>query len=232
MAEAAPSPGEASPSGKGLRERIKACIPRSLLIRDLGADPGNRFLLTFDDGPHPDTTPKVLERLAAHDARAVFFVVGRQAAAAPALLRDIHARGHRIGNHSFQHANDGDPWFLQYLRDLRRCQALVQRETGVAPRLFRPPKGHLSPTSLITPRLLGLRLVNWSMNVRDWACQSREQALAAARQLVRLTRPGDIVLLHDGNRFVVDILDHALPQFAAAGFDLRTAADRLQQDRL
>jgi peptidoglycan-N-acetylglucosamine deacetylase len=211
----------------GIRERIKDCIPRNLLIRDLGSDPGNRVLLTFDDGPNPEVTPAVLDRLDTHDVRSVFFVVGRLAAAAPEILRDIHARGHHLGNHSYWHANDGDPWFLAYLRDLRRCQALVQRETGVTPRLFRPPKGHLSPTSLSTPRLLGMRLVNWSTNVRDWACRSQEQALAAAEQLVRLTKPGDIVLLHDGNRFVIDILDYALPKFVASGLDLRTAVDRL-----
>jgi peptidoglycan/xylan/chitin deacetylase (PgdA/CDA1 family) len=185
------------------------------------------LLLTFDDGPDRDVTPAVLERLQAYDARAVFFVVGRRAASAPDLVAAIHEGGHRVGNHTYSHRNDGNPWFLAYLNDVRRCQHAISHAIGAGPVLFRPPRGHLSPTTLMVPSLLGLRVVNWSLNVRDWACRSREEALEAARELDRRVQPGDIVLLHDDNRYLLDLLDYLLPSLRDRGFDLRNAAERL-----
>jgi peptidoglycan/xylan/chitin deacetylase (PgdA/CDA1 family) len=213
----------ARPSGP--RELIKKLIPESLLRRDLGGAAGNRILLTFDDGPDPQVTPAVLTRLQAYGARAIFFVVGRRVAQAPDTLKLIREAGHRIGNHSYDHVNSGDPWFGDYLADLKRCQAIVRQAVGEPPSLFRPPKGHLSFTSLIAPRLIGLSTINWSMNVRDWSCRTEEQARTAAISLADGTRPGDIVLLHDDNRFVLPILDFVLPRFVAQGFDLRSAVD-------
>jgi peptidoglycan/xylan/chitin deacetylase (PgdA/CDA1 family) len=211
----------------GPREWFKRLIPESLLKRDLGATAANRVLLTFDDGPDPDVTPAVLSRLQAYGARAIFFVVGRRVAASPATLKLIREAGHRIGNHSYAHANSGDPWFGDYLDDLKRCQAIVHQAVGEPPSLFRPPKGHLSFTSLVAPRLIGLSTVNWSMNVRDWSCRTEEQARTAAISLADGTRPGDIILLHDDNRFVIQILDFVLPRFAAKGFDLHSAVDSI-----
>jgi peptidoglycan/xylan/chitin deacetylase (PgdA/CDA1 family) len=210
-----------------LRSRVKGLIPASLVLRDLGPRSEPLLLLTFDDGPDPDVTPGVLDRLDAHDARAVFFVVGRRAAAHPALVREIHRRGHCIGNHTFEHRNDADPWFPGYLRELRRCQAVVRECADVTPRLFRPPKGHLSLTSLTVPKLLGLRTVNWSLNVRDWACKTPEAARQAAEELDRQVQGGQIVLLHDDNPHVLELLDIVLPRLRGRGFDLRSAAGRL-----
>ncbi len=206
---------------------LKAIIPSALLVRRLSAGHGRRILLTFDDGPDPEVTSAVLTRLEAHDARAVFFVVGRRAARVPHLLKLIQEKGHVIGNHSFAHNNDGDPWALDYFHDMRRCQDLVQEHTQARPSLFRPPRGHVSLKSLILPRLLGLRTVNWSLNVRDWKCRTREEALVAAEQLVREAAPGQIVLLHDDNPRVLDILDYVLPLLKSRGFDLRTGIDLL-----
>jgi peptidoglycan/xylan/chitin deacetylase (PgdA/CDA1 family) len=211
-----------------LRERVKTLIPRALVTRDLGGSAGTqpRLLLTFDDGPDPLVTPQVLERLDAFHARAVFFVVGRRADAAPELVRQIRDRGHRIGNHTYSHPNDGDPPFRTYLADVRRCQDVVRRCTNTTPELFRPPKGHLSLTSLTVPKVVGLRTINWSLNVRDWACRTAEQAVDAGRQLETRAASGQIVLLHDDNIFVLDLLDYVLPRLRARGFDLRSALDR------
>jgi peptidoglycan/xylan/chitin deacetylase (PgdA/CDA1 family) len=215
----------APPAGISARERVKNLIPRGLLVRDLGAGAGSRLLLTFDDGPSPEVTPGVLSRLAQYQARALFFVVGKRVEAHPDLVRSLTAGGHKIGNHTYSHRNDRDPGFLDYLADVRRCQQLVETIAGDSPKHFRPPKGHLSPTSLTVPRLLGMRTMNWTLNVRDWACRTSEQALAAAQALDSQVKAGQIVLLHDDNPAVLDLLDYVLPRLAERGFDLHSAID-------
>ncbi len=210
-----------------IRAGVKNLIPRSLLIRSLPAPAGDRLLLTFDDGPDPAVTPAVLDRLQAFDARAVFFVVGRLAEACPDLLARIRDEGHVLGNHTYTHNNERDPPFREYKRDVARCQDVVRRATGITPALFRPPKGHLSPVSLLVPRLLGLRTVNWTLGVRDWACRSGEAAMTAAALLEEQAAPGQIVVLHDDNRYLPEILDKVLPVFRNRGYDLASAAGQL-----
>jgi len=212
----------ARPAGQGLRERLKAAIPEWLLVRDLGPAAGRTLLFTFDDGPDRQVTPEVLARLQAHGIRGVFFVIGAHVDAAPELLVESHRRGHVIGNHTYSHRAP-DPWFVEYFRDVKRCQDTVRRHLGEAPRLFRPPKGHLSGASLTIPKMLGLRTMNWSLNVRDWECESPADARRAAERLVREARDGNIVLLHDNRPLLVPLLDFALPRLVAEGFDLRAA---------
>jgi len=209
-----------------LRTRLKSAIPSSLLVRDLGPTRERSLLLTFDDGPDAKITPEVLVRLEAYKVKAVFFVIGERVDALPELTRRIRQSGHAIGNHTYLHRAP-DPWFGEYLADVRRCQVAVERHAAVRPRLFRPPKGHLSPASLAIPKMLGLTTMNWSLNVRDWACETEQQALQAAERLVREAAPGRIVLLHDDRPLLLPLLDFALPRLVDAGFDLSSACARL-----
>jgi peptidoglycan-N-acetylglucosamine deacetylase len=209
-----------------VRRELKSLIPERLVTHTLAAPAGARVLLTFDDGPNRAVTPRVLERLDRYGARGVFFVVGHQVERSPELVPLIVSHGHLVGNHTYQHRNDRDPWFLEYLQDLRRCQTIVA-EHGPVPRLFRPPRGHLSFTTLAASQLLGLRMIHWSLNVRDWTCHSHEDAIAAAEALERQVVAGQIIDLHDGNPFILDLLDHALPRLKDRGFDLASAVDEL-----
>jgi peptidoglycan/xylan/chitin deacetylase (PgdA/CDA1 family) len=200
------------------KDQIKRLIPRSLLVRNLKLEAGNSVLFTFDDGPDAKVTPAVLERLRRRHAKAVFFVVGRRIGDAPELLGRIHEEGHLIGNHSFVHSNGLQPWFVAYLQDILRCQRLVAKTAGVRPRLFRPPLGRLSPTTLIAPRLAGLRTMNWSLDSHDWRCRTVEQAQRAAQDVCAKIRGGDILLMHDDHPFVLELLDILLSGCPA--FDL------------
>lgn len=210
------------PAGQGLRDRVKAAIPECVLQRHLGPAAGRTLLFTFDDGPDRHVTPEVLSRLEAHGIRGVFFVIGAHADAAPDVLAEVHRLGHVIGNHTYSHRAP-DPWFGEYFRDVKRCQDTVRRHVGVTPRLFRPPKGHVSGASLTVPRMLGLRTMNWSLNVRDWECESPADARRAAERLVREAQGGNIVLLHDNRPLLLPLLDFALPRLVAAGFDVAAA---------
>ena len=211
------------------RQMIKSLIPQMLLITRLSRNAGqnNSLLLTFDDGPDPDVTPKVLSLLKRFDARAVFFTVGRRIEKCPHLLAAIKNDGHELGNHTYIHLNQREPGFLQYWQDLRRCQDLIQHHCGYSPKLFRAPSGHISPTSLIASRLAGLRSVNWSLGVKDWQCRSKSDAHKAADQIIQFVKPRDIVLLHDDNPYVVDILQIVLPFLKSKGFELASGCNYL-----
>jgi len=186
-------------------------------------------LLTFDDGPHPEITPLVLKRLESYQARAVFFTVGRRIVKAPLTLKSIHEQGHLIGNHTYMHPNTKQPWFFKYWRDLICCQSLIEEHTGERPKLFRPPGGHISLTSLLLPKILGLRTMLWSLDGGDWSCKTPDKAKQIAKYLIERIRPNAIVLLHDDNPNVLIILDMLLPALKARKLDLHSGIEFLNK---
>lgn len=218
----------------GLRNSIKRVLPRWVITRRLARHRVPIVLLTFDDGPHPDVTPRVLDRLDMHGAKAIFFVVGRRIRHAPNLLSEIVCRGHLIGNHTHLHrtadvrASKSRSGLLTYYRDVRRCQKRIERQLGWRPTLFRPPGGTLSPVTVTVSMLLGLRLINWSVDVGDWRFRSASEARHGAEQLLDQVTAGDIVLLHDDNTCVLDLLDIALPGLRDRGYDLSLAVDSMR----
>jgi peptidoglycan/xylan/chitin deacetylase (PgdA/CDA1 family) len=221
------------PDASVLRSWVKDSLPRSLVIRRLRHSPTPTVLLTFDDGPHPSVTPAVLDRLAAYDARAVFFVVGRRLRRGGEALDRARAAGHLIGNHSHLHRDryvlpgGRQARFLEYYRDCARCQTVIEHRTGTRPLLFRPPGGRLTFTTLLAPRILGLRCVTWSQDIGDWAFRDPSEAQSGAARLLAAVAPRDILLLHDDNARVLDVLDTLLPAFRSRGYDLRSGVDLL-----
>ncbi|HLV68087.1 MAG TPA: polysaccharide deacetylase family protein [Polyangiaceae bacterium] len=152
--------------------------------------------LTFDDGPHPETTRAVLEALSGTAHRATFFVLGDKARRHPDVVREIHEAGHSLGVHgdfhdrlhSFRHPT-------RVRRELEAARASVERATGVRPRIFRPPLGHTTPLTVFGARRAGMTIVGWSARAYDGLRGSRpEDVLARLRP--GLT-DGAIVLLHD-----------------------------------
>jgi peptidoglycan/xylan/chitin deacetylase (PgdA/CDA1 family) len=154
--------------------------------------------LTFDDGPWPGTTRRLLGVLRRMRVRATFFVVGRQVQEHPALLRAIAEAGHAIGNHSFSHPT-GRPFRMLPPGRIRHELVATDRalvRLGVTPELFRPPGGSYDGRMLAVADELGLRTVLWDVDARDWASAARPALIA--RSVLRQVRPGSIVLLHDG----------------------------------
>jgi len=153
--------------------------------------------LTFDDGPDPEVTPRVLELLDAAGARASFFLIGERAARHPELVREIVARGHRVENHTYDH-----PLHFSLLgprsqaRQIDRAQELLTDLAGQAPRFLRAPAGlrNLWLDPLLHRR--GLRLASWTRRGLDTADHDPRRV---TRRLLNDLRPGDILLLHDGH---------------------------------
>ena len=159
--------------------------------------------LTFDDGPHPTWTPRVLATLAKHEAKATFFLVARKAEEHPDVVRAILDAGHAVGLHSYAH----DRLFAlrrerRVRADLERGIATLEKLTGSRPTLFRPPIGHTNPIIARVAAKLDLTVVGWSAAGHDGvATANAEDVVSRVR---RSLRDGAIVLLHDapetGNR--------------------------------
>lgn len=152
--------------------------------------------LTFDDGPSPDQTPKILEELARYDLRATFFVVGREAEKHPQLIRDIAARGHQLGNHTWSHI---DLWLNDFpivADELARTDDLLEQLTGRRPKWVRPPHGHFTAKLRAWCAERGQKVVLWDTMPGDFVDWATPESLTAFT--LRHLRKGSILVLHDG----------------------------------
>jgi len=151
--------------------------------------------LTFDDGPDPEYTPRILDALAAAGANATFFMVGRQVEAAPAVARAIVAAGHDVGNHTYAHRH---LWTLSpsaSVAEVDRGAAAVAHATGVAPRYFRPPWGAFNWPAYVRAGQIGETRVLWSVRPEGLFVSAPAPRMAAL--VVERAHPGAIVNLHD-----------------------------------
>jgi peptidoglycan-N-acetylglucosamine deacetylase len=191
-----PALGDNSPVIRNLLATVwppaaaKLAVPQSLP----GA-PG--AVLTFDDGPHPEGTPAVLDVLARAGACATFFVVGEQVVRRPELLREMVAAGHRVELHGFRHR-----WQMRLPAsavrdDLRRGAAAVEDALGASPEWHRPPYGMYSTAGLRAVREMGLRPLLWSRWGKDWRRSATPEGIAALA--TREVADGDVILLHDAD---------------------------------
>lgn len=193
---------------------------------------GSAVAFTFDDGPDPVYTPRVLEVLARHRARATFFVVGARAAAHPELVRRIEAEGHLVGTHTQNHSHlfhFGSAASMR--RDIEAGLDTVERIVGHRPRLFRPPQGLRTPLLRDALRALpSLVCVTWTERGLDAMGRSSSRIV---ERLERALAPGAILTLHDGaglggtldRAATVEALEVLLARAEALGLPCVTLAD-------
>ena len=160
---------------------------------------GDAVSLTFDDGPHPEGTPAVLEELARRGAQATFFLVGEQVRRWPEAARAIVAAGHEVALHGDRHVLLLRRRARAFAADLDRAQATIAEVTGRLPLLYRPPYGVFSSGALDEVRARGLVPLLWSTWGRDW--ERRATPASIARRATRRLRTGDVVLLHDSDAY-------------------------------
>jgi peptidoglycan-N-acetylglucosamine deacetylase len=171
----------------------------SIRVRTLGtARPQRAVALTFDDGPSPAYTPRILRTLQRLHVHATFFVIGYLAQAYPAIVREESRLGMAVGNHTYNHPEV--PPFAQLPRVLMRDEisltAKVLARLGVHTDVFRPPAGSTSPAVEHVASALGERVVLWSVDPADWVAGSTAKEIAA--RVLSAVHPGSIVVLHDG----------------------------------
>lgn len=151
--------------------------------------------LTFDDGPFPPFTNQIMEILKQQQIKATFFIVGRQAALFPDLIKQLTKAGFLLGNHSFSHSHLGNAPDVVLEQELEATKDLIVKAGGKEPRWFRPPYGSTSDRLAQLAAAKGYRVVSWNVDSQDW---TNKDATAVVNQVVSGVKPGAIVLLHDG----------------------------------
>ena len=191
-----------------LKSLFANSLPKSLLLTHGRAakNSGVEIALTFDDGPHPEQTPRLLDVLAEAGVRGTFFVVGERAEQHPHLIRRMADEGHELGNHTWTHSEPSQTSAAQFLDEVARTRRLIQDLTGRDCRLTRPPKG-----SLTIGKALGLwrqqqTIALWNIDPKDFAMADN----SAMSQWVAGYPPqsGDIVLLHDNHSRAAVAVEH------------------------
>jgi len=147
--------------------------------------------LTFDDGPHPESTPRLLQILEHHKARATFFMVGEAAQRQPHLVRLVAQSGHAIGNHSWDHPSFPLLSRRERRRQLQACQDVL---SPWGQRLFRPPFGHQTLASRLDAWWMGLEVVTWSIAPEDWLGRDAQWMVES---VINQIQPGSVILFHD-----------------------------------
>jgi|SRR5271154_146358 len=160
---------------------------------------GRGCALTFDDGPHAQGTPAVLEILDRANAHATFFLVGEQVLRNRALAREIADAGHTIGLHCHRHRNLLRLTPAQVAADIARAQEIIETATGRTPKLYRPPYGVLNAYALRVARARGWRTLLWSQWGRDWEARATPASIAA--RVTSGVGEGSVLLLHDADDY-------------------------------
>jgi peptidoglycan/xylan/chitin deacetylase (PgdA/CDA1 family) len=191
----------------------------------LVSPPGpHQLALTFDDGPNPAATPRLLEILARHNARATFFLIGEYILREPALTRELLAAGHTLGNHTMHHL-----WLPRYANSTIRaeiadCNRTLEDTLGQPVTLFRPPHGARRPAVMRIARSLGLQTVQWNLMVGDWKNRTADDLHCRIQNGISSNRRrgrGTSLVLHDGSQHdpradrtaTVDAVEKLLTQF-------------------
>jgi cellulose synthase/poly-beta-1,6-N-acetylglucosamine synthase-like glycosyltransferase/peptidoglycan/xylan/chitin deacetylase (PgdA/CDA1 family) len=218
-------------------------IPLSFNIDQFGAA-DKKIALSFDDGPDPQWTPKILDVLKQKDVPAVFFVIGNMANQRPELLKREYAEGHEIGNHTFTHPRfDGDITRTEIRWQLNLTERLIESTLGVKSILFRPPYGidHQPEyaeevAQLPYPQELGYLIVGQRIDPDDWSLRDGKPipAKEIVDSVLRQANKGNIVLLHDGGgdrSQTVAALPQIIDALRAKGYQLVSASDLIGKTR-
>jgi peptidoglycan/xylan/chitin deacetylase (PgdA/CDA1 family) len=186
----------------------------------------NSVGLTIDDGPHPLVTSLFLETLRKYRARATFFVVGEKVEECPELLRRMAEDGHELGNHTYSHPRLAHVSPVEALTQIRACGEVVGRVCGERMHLLRPPGGGISPQVLRAATAANCSVVLWTHNTNDWLKPSAEEIAANA---LRDLKPGDIILMHQGEAESARALSYILEGLEARGLHPATIGEMLAQ---
>jgi peptidoglycan-N-acetylglucosamine deacetylase len=195
-------------------------------------EPAPSVALTFDDGPDPEFTPRVLEILEAKRVPATFFVVGAQVRSHPDLVARIDRAGHLVGNHSDRHGLGFHFQLWPGFRDeLTACNAAIRGAIGKEPRLFRSPQGFKNPALGDVLREMGLLAIGWQVRGLD---AIEPDSAKIVHRIVSHVRPGGVVQMHDGaalfgiksRRATLDALPEVIDRIRAAGLEF-VRLDRL-----
>ncbi|WP_332646706.1 polysaccharide deacetylase family protein [Lysinibacillus sp. 54212] len=184
--------------------------------------------LTFDDGPHPKFTAQVLDILAEHEAKGTFFIVGQNAKKTPEIVLRAHRDGHEIANHTYTHSSKISVTELK--EELKQTNELIYSITNYQPVLFRPVGGQYTDEMIKAASDNGYQVVMWSwhQDTEDWKNPGVKKIV---NKVLKGTRPGDIILFHDGGGKrdqTIDALKEILPVLKKQGYKFVTVSELVE----
>jgi len=176
-------------------------------------------LLTFDDGPDEKQTPLILEILKKYNAKAVFFCIGAKMEKHPDLVRQIHAEGHTVANHTWNHSyQNGFLSTSAMMKELSTTESIIQSITGSSSKWFRPPFGVTNPNIASAVNQLGLKVMGWSKRSLDTTTENADLVLKNVLPIL----DGDIVLFHDTRKVTVQVLEKYIATATKEGFNVNS----------
>lgn len=220
LAPAAPASPAASPAGTS---------PQNLVAYSSAVVDGPYIAITFDDGPNPETTPRLLKMLEQRGIKATFFVLGSRAVASPAIIKQMVAQGHEVANHSWDHPQLPKISVAAADKQIGDTNAAIEQITGLKIRNVRPPYGAMTPALRAHLReKFGSTFIYWSVDPLDW--KDRNPQLIHDRILANV-HPGAIILVHDIHPTTVDAMPKTLDDLKARGFKFVTVNELIAMNK-
>jgi peptidoglycan/xylan/chitin deacetylase (PgdA/CDA1 family) len=190
---------------------------------------GPYIAMTFDDGPSPETTPRLLDILKQRNIKATFFMIGQNAERNPAIVKRILAEGHEIGNHSWTHPQLSKLSDDRVTEEINKTQNAIKDASGYTPVLMRPPYGAITARQKDwIEKQFGLSVIIWSVDPFDW---KRPGSSVIEQRILAGARPGAIVLSHDIHKQTVDAMPATLDALAAKGFKFVTVSQLIAMNK-
>ena len=178
--------------------------------------------ITFDDGPDPRTLQQMLDILDEYNVPATFFLFGNRVNGGEQLVKQIYDRGHQIANHSYTHPRFSRLGWNEAIREINRTDEALG--SYMSHKYFRPPYGDYKRQTLEVAHHLGYRVIYWNVDTRDWAATNPKQIVDAVK---KNTRPGSIILFHEGKNLTIQALPEILQWLTDEGYEFLTVAELL-----
>ncbi len=186
---------------------------------------GMKIALTFDDGPHPYLTPRILDVLQKYKVHATFFLVGENVRNYPDLAERILKEGHEIGNHTYTHGRVSERSFFEMKKEFELCESAIYEQTDYKTKLLRPPEGFLDSKIKAISKEMDYNVILWNIDTKDWAHAS---PATICENVTEHISPGSIILMHDYISFdspTPEALELFLPILLERGYQFAVVSD-------
>ena len=208
----------------GITADVAQTVPDAAQNDAVTADAPKLIAFTFDDGPHRGSTDRLLDGLRERGAKGTFFLVGQEIDEARDLVERMRDEGHQIGNHTWSHKRLDELSPDEIAQEIGKTDALLKTVAGEGEYWLRPPYGFLRPG---TENLVGVPVVKWSVDPRDWESRNAPQII---RAVADAAQPGSIVLLHDIYPTSVDAALQLIDALSADGYQFVTVEELLRRN--
>jgi len=218
-----PKPSIARPAKP--RDQINLWQREKLLSMWRGDPTRKEIALTFDDGPHPPFTQRLLALLKQLDIKATFFLVGKKVDQAPGVVALIAKDGHEVGNHTYNHLNLDNMTQQQAETEIRLCNEAIKRASGKTPVVFRPPGGHHHPQIMSAAGALNMTVILWTDDPADFANPGADVIVSRVLEQVG---SGSDILLHDGVEQTLEMLPDLVARLRQDGYRFVTVSEMVR----